>query len=562
MIHRRWRHALRLLLGVTIGGLPVVTAPVASGRASNEISETRTLVIVHSATLNEVADEWKTHREAGGWNVVLHAVPPITEPRETATAIQAFIRETHRTASPKHAGDFAVLLLGDVPDAGEPDGIPAWKFPQRDPLLQSLEDREYLTDQPYQLIDDDRIPDVPLGRIPAHTAEQARAALAKIKRYEMSATQLDLHGRDRVVYVAGEGHFGIADTLLEGLFKQMVDQLVPDSLDLSMTYAKPTSPYCPPPSKLRQTVIERLTGGSLLFNYVGHGFERGFDSLHYLGKRYPILRVRDLEMMPSSPRDDALTPVAFMSCCSVGWFDLPKHDVSLSEALLFHPAGPVAIISGSRITHPYANTVLQKDITQAMLADRAPTAGMLDLMATKSVLTIDATDRELDALATPIALGQQWKTSLMGLRRMHAELYNLLGDPAMPLVLPPPMIDELKIENGTLSGRADGIANGTAFITIESIRTAFAHPERMKPMIGSDDADLEIKAANNYPLSGDRELLRLEAPIVDGAFSITLPEPLPMGAGLIRVRCEGKDAAGTSVQAIGAVRVAATPPAP
>lgn len=518
-------------------------------------------MIIHSAALQPVAVEWKTHREATGWNILLHAVPPITNANVTATAIQKIIRDNHAVAAPKTSADFAVLLLGDVPEAGETDGVPAWKFAQRDPLLQSLEEREYLTDQPYQFIDGDKIPDVPLGRIPAHTVEEAKAALDKIKRYEASANDRNLRGRDRVVYVAGEGHFGVADTLLEGLFKRMVDQLVPDALDLSMTYAKATSLYCPPPSHVRQTVVERLTEGSLLFNYVGHGFERGFDSLNYLGKRYPILRVRDLELMPSSPRDEALTPVAFMSCCSVGWFDLPLHASSLSEAMLFHPAGPAAIISGSRITHPYANTVLQKDITQAMLVDRAPTAGMLDLMATKSLLTIDATDRELDALATPIALGQRWQTGLMGLRRMHAELYNLLGDPAMPLVLPPPLLEDLKIEGAALTGQADGFVSGTVFIALETMRTAFARPSDLRPMTGSDDPELEVKAAHNYPLSGERTLLELQAPIQDGTFRLVLPLPLPSKTGLVRVRCRGIDANGQTMDAIGAVRVTTVSPA-
>ena len=58
------------------------------------------------------------------------------------------------------------------------------------------------------------------------------------------------------------------------LFQTMI-QRVPAAYDLSLTYAKIGSAYCPAPPSLSQSVLDRLGEGCLLFNYIGHGDERG-----------------------------------------------------------------------------------------------------------------------------------------------------------------------------------------------------------------------------------------------------------------------------------------------
>ena len=189
----------------------------------------------------------------------------------------------------------------------------------------------------------------------------------------------------------------------------MVERFVPDDFDVSLTYAKASSIYCPPPSRLTATVLRQLGDGALLFNYVGHGTATAFDELRLGEQRLPILRIDDPQRLPSPhPR----LPIALLTCCSAGWYDLPGGDLSLGEAMLFHPAGPVAVIAGSRPTHPYPNAILQKDVTMLLLVDRVQTVGDLDLLATRSLLQIDATDREIDLLAAPIAVANKWPTAV------------------------------------------------------------------------------------------------------------------------------------------------------
>ena len=526
-----------------------------------------TFALIHTPELEPVAREWAAYRASelgGGWRIVRHAVTKNSDADALRREIQSFIRAAHREAAPRNPADFMVLLLGDATSQSDSAAIPAWYFPQVDSVMRSGDgsNDQFASDHPYQLIDDGSdSPDLALGRVPARTVEEARAALAKIKRYEQPPTleSLAAANRTRITYVAGEGRFGAMDGVLEMLFKQMVDRLVPDAFDLSMTYAKASSIYCPPPSKLTETVLERLSSGGLLFNYIGHGFAKGFDSLHWRDKRFPILNVADLARQTAHESGDSShrqLPIAFLSCCSVGWFDLPNGERSLAEEMLFNSGagGAIAVISGSRITHPYANTAMQMHITRSLLVDRTPTIGLLDLQATRGMVKPGTMDRQLDAIATPIARMGKWESSLAELRRMHVKLYNLLGDPATRIALPQSQIANLKFDNGVVTGEVPGMKTGRVFITLETARTTFAKPDQVQIPAGENDPELEAKAVNNAALVNNRILTRSEAAVTGGKFSLALAQLLEPSVVLLRAYAVGS-ADGQTVDAAGALRL-------
>ncbi len=504
-----------------------------------------TFLIVHTADLADAAARWAGYRTSDGWNVMRLAVDASVDATATRRGIVAAIR-----SAAAGAGDdptrLCVLLLGD---AG-PEGIPAFELVQPDPTLWSGHERSYATDHPYQVLADGAdAPVVALGRIPARSAAEADALLEKVRHYE--AAEAAGPWRRRVAYAAGEGRYGAADRLLETLFESMVARLVPDEFDVSVTYAKASSVYCPPPSRITDTVLERLGDGALLFNYVGHGNARSFDVLVWGTRVSPILTAPDLERLAAAP---GRHPLALLTCCSAGWYDLPGGRRSMAEEMLFHPAGPVAVLAGSRSTHPYANLVLQKEFTTLLLVDHAPTAGALDLAAARAMLEVDAADAEIDALAAPAALLGRWPSSLETLRRMHVRLYNLLGDPALRLAHPG-RFEELTLRGRTLTGRAEGLVRGRAIVTIETERTGPARSAAVLPVDGPDDPDLERKARINYAIANDPVLSRLEAPIAAGRLALELPGDLPAGAAVIKVYAQGDDGAGRPADAVGAVRV-------
>ncbi len=539
----------RIVLLVTLSATIFATspAPAVDGETGAAAVPHGTYVIIHAAHLAAAAAVWAEYRTEDGWNVVRHAV----EPNENVPAQRREVREVIRKAAiirnNKQRSSVTVLLLGDA----DPRGVPTWTFPQPDPALRDVDDDNYATDHPYQLIDDtDDLPDIALGRIPARTNDEAIGVLQKIKRYEHEAP-FGLWRR-RIAYAAGEGRFGLADLAFEVLFKQMVSRLVPDEFDISMTYAKTSSIYCPAPSKLTDTVLDQLGDGALLFNYIGHGSAERFDYLNFNGQRLGILNVDDLARLPGN---HARFPIALLTCCSAGWYDLPDDRLSLAETMLLHPAGPVAVIAGSRITHPYANMILQKDITQLLFRQRIETVGELDLLATRSMIEIDIVDRSLDALVLPIAIAQGWKSTLSQLRQMHAHLYNLLGDPALRIALPVGRVEGLTLRNERITGRVEDMQTGQVAITIETARTKPARADQLVPVQGMNDPELETKATHNYPLANERVLVQLECEVKDGRFEIALDQALPSGAALLKAYAVGEDDTGQTFDAIGATRV-------
>lgn len=515
---------------------PSTTQPTSDHSDPAENPASRRFLVIYAKGLEEPAQRWKEYRVLQGWNAEAVGLQEAVEASgvdahgadAVALALRDYLLDEFDKARALGAvgSDFAVLLLGDVPDAQAGDGpwtrIPAFYHPQRDPALIDPRERpDICTDADYQFFDDGPVPDFALGRVPARTAEQAQSVLDKIIAYETRPP----NGlwRRRITYVAGEGRFGAVDRLLEMLFTSMVETIVPYDFDVHVTYASPASAYCAPPSKFNSVVRQRFEEGALLVNYIGHGAPTRLDSLRWLDRRYPICDASEARSLTIA---DGRLPLMFIIACSTGQYDLPAGQECLAESLLFNPAGPIAVISGSRMTHPYANAILQKHLTQQVCQQRRATIGGVDLYGERGLINLDETDTQMELLGSAIALQMRWATSPADLRPMHVLLYNLLGDPATALPYPSLSIPDLTYSDGVVRGRIDGASAGTARITIETPRTRFAHAERMLQVNGETDPEFETKATHNYPLANDRILAQTEVAVgIDGSFAATLAAP-------------------------------------
>lgn len=504
-------------------------------------------LIVAPRTLEPVANEWASYRRDGGWSVEVQLV----EPGVLVGDVQANIRAWRS----RHADAITptVLLLGDV----NPTGIPTFAFPQEEPALLRGGEPTFASDHPYGLLDDrDERSLCAVGRVPAGTVDEARAALAKIKAYETTAPGGDW--RRRVTYVAGEGHFGPFDAVLEQVFLRFVDEMVPPAYDLAATYAKPDSLWCPPPDRVERTTLDRLGEGSLLFNYIGHGHADGLDTMRWMEagteRRAPILRGASLKDLPAC---GTRNPIALMSCCSTGWFDRePANDGadrdSLSELFLFHPDGPIAVVAGTRPTHPYGNALFQKEFTRELLARAGETLGEIDRRARREMLITDDHDRALDLIALPISKATNWKLSLEALRLMHVRMYALIGDPMMRVASPGRPIEGLSIDGSSLRGRVADALDGRVEIRIETERAACAATDLLTPAAGDD---LGNRTAHNYQRINERVLWRGVADVVDGGFVAPLPSPLPARSAILRATVTARDRSGSPFEAFGGLRL-------
>ncbi|MEM7229682.1 MAG: C25 family cysteine peptidase [Planctomycetota bacterium] len=504
----------------------------------------RTLMIVHGSALSDAADAWAAYRLSTGWNVVVAAVPAIDDENARRHATQRMIRDTAQ----RHANElFAVLLLGSTSE----NGIPTFMHDIRDVTLREHRVRTFASDENYQYINDrDTRPDFPLGRIPARTFDEAMIVLEKTRRYEQQ--QNFGTWRRRVTFVAGEGHFGPADALLEHLFRQLVAWYVPETFDISMTYGKTSSVYCPVPGEASDTVIDRLEEGAFLFAYVGHGSTYAFDRIHCpSGSRYDMLHNNDLASLNEQP---PLAPIALLSCCNTGWFDTGDKKPSLGTALLLHPNGPIAVMAGSRPTHPYANALRVKETCTIAFQRQTSTVGELDLQIDRAVVQPDAADAQLDRIAGLIARFDNWPSSLEQLRVRNPMRYNLFGDPATAIAMADSAWNDVTFDGATLRATMNDVEAGDAIITVERDRLT-VDQRNLTPGDPCDDPATHDDRMRRYQAANDPVVLRQAVPWADGRLECTIDLADLPEAAIIKIYGQGLDSSGQVVDAWTAVKI-------
>jgi hypothetical protein len=403
--------------------------------------------------------EWKSHREKQGHKVTL--VDPGKDPRAAVIA-----------AKPKF-----VLIVGDVKQ------VPAHVFPAT--IIKKWErDPNVANDNHTADIDGDHVPDVAIGRIPADTPDEAKLMLGKVIAYENSK---DFgRWRRRINVVAGVGGFGAAqDQAIEQASTKFLKQSIPGSYDLHVTYCKPSSPYCPPPSKVMEITSERFNEGALFFAYIGHGWRNGFDRCKFKGTSYRILTEDAAAALESRHG----MPIAFLLCCSTGHFDGTPD--CISEVMIKTPRGPVAVISSSRVSMPYGNAPLAKELLEAVFIDRRPTLGEALLQA-KIRAAAEAKDpqrKEIEVLAHFAYERSQEKRDIE--RVEHLYLYNLLGDPCMRIPHVKTIDVQAEIVKGELHVKVPASIAGQ--VTVELIRE---RSKNRKPRKGDTERDFRIAYEN------------------------------------------------------------------
>jgi hypothetical protein len=582
----------RLTLSWLLAAAVLLPPSWISPRATAEAG--RAAVIVHPPSLAGSAEAWAAYRRSQDWDITLIAV----EPGETAESLRGRIHAVFEDR-PMASETRAALLLGDIagsdddPQPARGNGIPTFRFPQEEPALLRGGEPSFPSDHPFALP-----PNAParvaldasigLGRVPVASDEEAFNILEKIKRYEsLPATGA---WRRRMTYVAGEGRFGPFDRLLESLFIRFADEILPPSFDLTMTYAKPGSPWCPPPSMVEQITLLRLTEGSLLFTYLGHGHAQGLDSMRVGGRRFPILRADALQDLPANDR----LPIALLACCSTGWFDLAPKDgrerKSLAESMLLAAQGPIAIIAGTRPTHPYGNAVMQKELTRVLVASREATLGEIDRATRIEMMHLDEQDRTLDRIVRPVALMTDWKLSLAALRLMHVRMYVLFGDPMLRVIDHGEELEQIALRPLGNHRLLELRASEGTIRTIEVIGEV-ARPTPPERPDGAPLPDafapldvIERDARERYPLANVRVRLQVRTPPRVGFSPWPVPWLNPFAVGstwpaawstswrestipfaahsleridLLRVRVTGVRDDGSAFEAFGGLRISA-----
>ena len=227
------------------------------------------------------------------------------------------------------------------------------------------------SDNDYGDLDDDGLPDLAVGRVPARSARQLQDYLARVIQYE-SSEDFSTWRRD-VHVVAGVGGFGaMADSLIEMTSRHFLTDRLPAWVNLSMTQANLNSHYCPDPLVFSQTCLDRLNAGGLFWIYMGHGFVDRLDSFRLGDQAHPIMTSNHLPSV-----DIQYPPIAVFLACYTRALDAGERAM---RQLVLKPTGrsprlpPVAFPR-------YGLAVLSDGLLQGCYFEQLPTLGEIFLSA-------------------------------------------------------------------------------------------------------------------------------------------------------------------------------------
>jgi hypothetical protein len=460
------------------------------------------------------------HREQQGHRLAL--VTSTASPVE----IRAAIRRQAAAGGLKY-----VLLVGDADPAARVNrqvaerSVPTFLVPAV-VNVQYGSEPQIASDNVYADLDDDQVPDIAVGRIPADTPAELSRIVAKILAYEQSADFGPW--RERVNFVAGVGGFSpILDTVVETVTSKLLTGGIPPAYETRMTYGSWRSPYCPDPRLFHAAAVERHNEGCLFWVYIGHGQSTQLDEVSIPGERFHIFDVRDCRELRSSGG----SPIALMLACYTAAFDQPQD--CLAEQMLKADGGPVAVYGGSRVTMPYAMAVMGTAMMGEYFHHQPATLGEAVLSAKRRTMArLDDPEHPvginrvlLDMVA---ALVSPNKDQLIEERREHLHLFNLLGDPMLRLTHPQPIALDAPHEATSgqtirLSGHSEVAGRGVLELVCR--RDCHKEPPPVRERFDPTDKALEGYQPV-YLRSLDRCWARwgLELPAGDFTTEIAVPE--------------------------------------
>ena len=470
-------------------------------------------LVVTPPLFEQALQPWIEHRQKQGHEI---AIVRAADDAET-------IRDRLRSAAEGAAVKF-VVLVGDHDWIGQEDeayrrrALPTF-YETSKVVVHYGSQKTIASDHRFGDLNDDGVPEVAVGRIAVDTPEELTSVIDKIIAYERS---VDDGWQRKIHFIAGASGIGpLADTAIEGATRSLLRDHIPSGFATTMTYANWQSPYCPDPAEFRAAAIRRFNEGGLFWVYLGHGHVQLVDLFEVPGDRHPVF---DVHAMPRLQRQSS-SPIAMFFACYTGAFDA-RNDC-LAEEMLKAPGGPAAVIAATRVTMPYAMSVLGLAMMDEYFRHRCTTIGELLLAAKRNSVLASRTDSRSQMLDGMAKLLNPFGPDLSDERREHLLLFHLLGDPL--LRLPHCAEAQLAVPEQVEAGRwldVTGAApiDGPAEVDLAVRRDRFNHefPTRAE-FATSDAARAEFQKVYNE--ANEQRLSRQLVTVAGGRFQTRLWVP-------------------------------------
>lgn len=303
------------------------------------------------------------------------------------------------------------------------------------------------TDFPYGDVDDDGSADLAVGRIPISKPAELTDYIKRVAAYEES--QNFGQWRNQVQLVGGVGGFGaLADSAIESVTRSVITTVLPRATQTTVAYASQGHPFCPTGKSFTDCVIDRYDSGCRFWVYAGHGQVTELDRFPQTRAGRPVLDRNSIARL--NAKADS-SPIALLLCCFTGAYDASED--CFSERLLLHSGGPIAVLSGSRVTMPYGNATAAVGLIDGVYEQKLERLGDAWLVALNQMTAPDDQKKSsirmmIDSMALMVSPAG---TKLTDERSEHTQLYNLLGDPT--LRMQPSGDIELKAATGYDKGK-------------------------------------------------------------------------------------------------------------
>jgi len=352
------------------------------------------VIITHRRFTGEVQRLADYRRQHNGFQTAVIDVDDVFDAYSDGIFDPTAIRKLMQHASGAWMpGPSFLLLFGDAswdmkqhyPTSQFSNFVPSLGNPVSDALFVCLDG------------EDDYLPDISVGRIPATTVEDARSMVDKIIEYESLSSSA---WKKNFLFISGG-----FDEAEQGLFYSQSQALATDFVDVAPTFGHPifiSKDNEENSADERSLILDRLNAGVLWVNFIGHAASRTW------------------ELMFNNPDIEDLTnqgryPFISSMTCHTGRFAEPAQESFGERFLLIPEKGAIGFWGTSGWGYSYEDYLYLRSLYPTVLADTVRYLG--------DIITL-----------TKLHLWEKY-----GFTTHFKNLilqYNLMGDPALMLTLP------------------------------------------------------------------------------------------------------------------------------